>query len=101
MITYISVRIAAAVAAAVQPILTATEQRILNPMAMTQTDLDNAIANVNTAVQKLGTDLQTAITALQAKAAGSGIDFTPEVSQLNSIATAAQGFDATAAGAES
>ena len=101
MINYISQRFAAAVAAAIEPILTATEQRILNQMAMTQTDLDNAIANVNTAVQKLGADLQAAITALTAKASASGIDFTPEVNQLNAIATAAQGFDATAVSASS
>lgn len=87
--------LAAAVAAAVTPQIQATEKRIIDTIMQNQNQLDTAIGNVNTAVQKLGTDLQTAIAALTAKAAGSGIDFTPEINQLNSIATAAENFDAS------
>lgn len=79
-------------------------------MSATQTDLDNAIAAVLTVVTQLGTDLNAAIVALQAKIAAlqSGttppppaVDFTPEVTQLQAIATSLTTLDSTATAANS
>ncbi len=66
----------------------------INHMA-TKTDLENAIASVNTAVQQLGADLVKVIAAGAPPA-----DFQPEVDSLNGIATAVAGFDAQAQAAD-
>lgn len=67
------------------------QHEILRRLAMsaTQADLDNAITAVQTAVNDLGTQLTQAIADLEAKIAGSGstIDFSPEVTSLQNIAT--------------
>jgi len=61
----------------------------------TQTDLDNAIAAIGSAVQKLGSDVTAEIAALQAKAAA-GEDFTQEVTNLTNIGTQLSTIDAAA-----
>ncbi len=73
----------------------------INNMA-TKSDLENAIASVNTAVQQLGADLVKVIADLQAKidAGAPPADFQPEVDSLNGIATAVAGFDAQAQAAD-
>jgi hypothetical protein len=90
---------AADVAAAVEPIITQAKEEILNTMAEDQAALDAAIQNVNTAINKWGTDMQTALTDLQAKASA-GQDFANEVNTLNNIASAAASFDAAATAAD-
>jgi len=81
-------------------------ERVLSIMAQTQAQLDASIAAVDAAVTQLGADQTTAIAALLAKIAtlptgttgttGTPIDFTPEVTQLQAIATKLGGLDASA-----
>lgn len=77
-------------------------------MTDSQQDLDTAIAAVLTVVTQLGTDLTATITALQAKIAAlqagttpppAPVDFTPEVTQLQSIAASLTTLDSTATAA--
>jgi len=78
---------------------------ILTIMAQTQAQLDAAIASVQAAVTQLGADQTTAIAALLAKiatlptGAGGSVDFTPEVTSLQTIATKLTSLDAAAVAA--
>jgi hypothetical protein len=70
-----------------------------------QAQLDAAIAAVQASVTQLGADQTTAIAALLAKiatlptGAGGSVDFTPEVTSLQAIATKLTSLDAAAAAA--
>ena len=64
-------------------------------MAKTIADLDAGIAALGTILTKFGLDFTAAIAALQAKAAN-GLDFTPEVTTLNNLATTLTNLDTTA-----
>jgi hypothetical protein len=77
-------------------------KEIRKKMAENQSELDAAIAAVTTAANQLGEDLSVAITALETKiasAGATGVDFSPEVSSLNGIATELESFDAQAVAA--
>lgn len=64
-------------------------------------DLDNVTAAITTAVNQLGIDLTKAITDLQAKiAAGADPTEASNVTALQAVATALQGFDAQAIAAD-
>lgn len=67
-------------------------------MADNQSQLDTAIQAVSAEVTKLGNDLTAAITALEAKisSANSPVDFTPEVTSLQNVATTLTSLDASA-----
>ena len=71
---------------------------ILCTMADTIDQENVALTNVEDAVQKLGTDLQAEITALQA-AITAGADTTQQVNRLNAIAASLTNLDAKAVAA--
>jgi Bacterial Ig-like domain (group 3) len=65
----------------------------------TITDLDNAIGSVESAVSKLGTDLQNALNDLIAKVSAAPpqtFDPAPEIARLQAVATKLASFDTTA-----
>ena len=69
-------------------------------MSETQAQLDTEIGAVATALTGLQAALTAALADLQAKAAGSSIDFTPEFTQLQTIANALSTLTSTATAAD-
>jgi len=68
----------------------------------TQADLDTALDTIETAVQKLGTDLQKTLSDLAAKIAvgSTPADLQPEVDRANAIASKLADFDTEATTAD-
>lgn len=66
-------------------------------MAASRQDLDTAITNVGTVTTQIGVDVPintTEVNDLIAMVQGGGLDFTQEVTALNSIASSLQTADA-------
>jgi len=62
--------------------------------------LDSSLTTVETDLAALGTELTTAIADLEAKAAGTPIDFTPEVTRLQAVAATLTSLTASATSAD-
>lgn len=63
-------------------------------------DIDAELTTIEGEDAALATSVTQVITDLEAKAAGSGIDFTPELTRLKNIATAITTVTSTAAAAD-
>jgi hypothetical protein len=72
----------------------------IKKMSETQAQMDQELSVVETDLAALGTALTQAITDLQAKAAGTSIDFTSEFTALSNIATTLTSLTATATAAD-
>src|ERR1700740_1000407 len=83
-------------------IIYSTRKDILTAMSANQTDLDTALSTIESAVQKLGTDLQKTLSDLAAKIAGGSTpaDLQPEVDRANAIAASLTSFDTEATTAD-
>ena len=69
-------------------------------MSDSQAEMDTEIGVVAAALTGLQTALTTALADLQAKAAGSAIDFTPELTQLQNIANSLGNLTSTTTAAD-